>query len=91
MSAHPDEAQAPAAAYARFRARQGSPLLAAFADGYGFAFDDYQREACRHVESGSGVLEHAGARTEKAAAKSVAGGKGAAKSSRASGKASKKK
>ena len=31
-------------------------MLAAFADGYPFAFDDYQREACAHVEAGSGVL-----------------------------------
>jgi ATP-dependent RNA helicase HelY len=31
-------------------------LLAAFADGYPFAFDDYQREACAYVEAGSGVL-----------------------------------
>jgi ATP-dependent RNA helicase HelY len=31
-------------------------LLAAFADGYPFAFDDYQREACAYVEEGSGVL-----------------------------------
>ncbi len=31
-------------------------MLAGFGDGYGFAFDDYQREACAHVESGSGVL-----------------------------------
>ena len=46
----------PAEAYARFRTRQGSPALTAFADGYGFAFDDYQREACAHVEGGSGVL-----------------------------------
>jgi ATP-dependent RNA helicase HelY len=46
----------PAEAYARFRQRQNSPLLAAFADGYPFAFDDYQREACAHVEAGSGVL-----------------------------------
>jgi ATP-dependent RNA helicase HelY len=46
----------PAEAYARFRQRQSSPLLAAFADGYPFAFDDYQREACAHVEAGSGVL-----------------------------------
>ena len=36
--------------------RQSTPALAAFADGYGFAFDDYQREACAHVEAGSGVL-----------------------------------
>ena len=46
----------PAEAYASFRSRQSSPALAAFADGYGFAFDDYQREACAHVEAGSGVL-----------------------------------
>jgi ATP-dependent RNA helicase HelY len=46
----------PAEAYARFRQRQNSPLLAAFADGYPFAFDDYQREACANVEAGSGVL-----------------------------------
>src|SRR6478609_5730851 len=46
----------PAEAYARFRTKQSSPLLAAFADGYGFGFDDYQREACAHVEAGSGVL-----------------------------------
>ena len=46
----------PAEAYASFRSRQATPALAAFADGYGFAFDDYQREACAHVEAGSGVL-----------------------------------
>ena len=46
----------PAAAYARFRVQQATPELAAFADGYGFAFDDYQREACAHLEAGSGVL-----------------------------------
>ena len=46
----------PAEAYARFRQRQSSPLLAAFADGYPFAFDDYQRQACARVEAGSGVL-----------------------------------
>jgi ATP-dependent RNA helicase HelY len=46
----------PAAAYARFRQRQSSPVLASFADGYPFDFDDYQREACAHVETGSGVL-----------------------------------
>ena len=46
----------PAEAYAAFRSRRSSPALAAFADGYGFAFDDYQREACAHVEAGSGVL-----------------------------------
>ena len=50
------ELPSPAEAYAQFRSRQVSPLLAAFADGYGFAFDDYQREACAHVEAGSGVL-----------------------------------
>jgi ATP-dependent RNA helicase HelY len=46
----------PAEAYARFRRRQSSPLLAAFADDYPFGFDEYQREACAHVEAGSGVL-----------------------------------
>src|SRR5687767_10278076 len=51
----PDE-PTPAEAYARFRTRQSSPALTAFADGYGFVFDDYQREACAHVEGGSGVL-----------------------------------
>jgi ATP-dependent RNA helicase HelY len=55
--ADPDpESPSPAEAYAKFRQNQASPLLAAFADGYGFAFDDYQREACRHIEAGSGVL-----------------------------------
>jgi len=46
----------PAEAYAAFRSRRSTPALAAFADGYGFDFDDYQREACAHVEAGSGVL-----------------------------------
>ena len=46
----------PSEAYARFRQRQSSPLLAAFADGYPFQFDDYQRDACAQVEAGSGVL-----------------------------------
>ena len=50
------ESSSPAEAYATFRQKQASPLLAAFADGYGFAFDDYQRDACRHIEAGSGVL-----------------------------------
>ena len=50
------ESLSPAEAYARFRQRQSTPLLAAFADGYPFAFDDYQREACAYVEAGSGVL-----------------------------------
>ena len=50
------ESPSPAEAYARFRQKQASPLLAAFADGYGFLFDDYQREACTHIEAGSGVL-----------------------------------
>jgi ATP-dependent RNA helicase HelY len=55
--ADPDsESPSPAEAYALFRENQASPMLATFADGYGFAFDDYQREACRHIESGSGVL-----------------------------------
>ena len=50
------EALSPAEAYVRFRKRQSSPLLAAFADGYPFALDDYQREACGQLEAGSGVL-----------------------------------
>jgi ATP-dependent RNA helicase HelY len=50
------ESSSPAEAYATFRQKQASPLLAAFADGYGFAYDDYQRDACRHIEAGSGVL-----------------------------------
>jgi ATP-dependent RNA helicase HelY len=49
-------AVSPAAAYQRFRSAQATPELTAFADGYGFAFDDYQREACAHLEGGSGVL-----------------------------------
>ncbi len=59
IMADPDpelESPSPAEAYAKFRENQASPLLAAFVDGYGFAFDDYQREACRHIEMGSGVL-----------------------------------
>jgi ATP-dependent RNA helicase HelY len=55
--AEPDpESPSPAQAYAKFRQKQASPLLTAFADGYGFAFDGYQREACQHIEAGSGVL-----------------------------------
>ncbi len=50
------ESISPAAAYQRFRSSQATPELRAFADGYGFAFDDYQREACAHLEGGSGVL-----------------------------------
>src|SRR3954449_1154368 len=48
--------QSPSEAYSRFRARQSSPRLTEFADGYDFPFDAYQREACEHLESGSGVL-----------------------------------
>ncbi len=51
-----DTPRSPAEAYAQFRHGQQSPRLKEFADGYGFAFDDYQREACAHVEAGSGVL-----------------------------------
>ena len=51
-----DAEPSPAQAYARFRSAQMSPQLTAFADTYSFPFDDYQREACAHVESGSGVL-----------------------------------
>ena len=50
------ENPSPADAYATFRQKQASPLLAAFADGYAFGFDDYQRQACAHIEAGSGVL-----------------------------------
>jgi len=32
------------------------PSFAAFAAGYDFALDDYQVEACAHIEAGSGVL-----------------------------------
>ncbi|MBA8795244.1 ATP-dependent RNA helicase HelY [Friedmanniella endophytica] len=58
MSTQPadDSAASPAESYARFRRNQVSPALTEFADGYGFGFDDYQREACEHVEAGSGVL-----------------------------------
>ncbi len=52
----PDEPLSPAAAYARFRDTRMSRTLTAFADVYGFTFDDYQRRACEHVEAGSGVL-----------------------------------
>ena len=52
----PDATSGPADAYARFRAGQATPELTAFADGYGFVFDDYQREACARLEAGSGVL-----------------------------------
>jgi len=50
------EQVSPAEAYARFAERRSSPQVAEFADGYSFGFDDYQREACAHVEAGSGVL-----------------------------------
>src|SRR5437868_1241707 len=46
----------PAEAYERFRGRQASPQLTEFAAGYGFEFDEYQRVACRHLETGAGVL-----------------------------------
>ncbi|MFW6599859.1 DEAD/DEAH box helicase [Propionibacteriaceae bacterium Y2011] len=36
--------------------RRASPVLAEFADLHTFAFDDYQVEACEHVEAGSTVL-----------------------------------
>jgi ATP-dependent RNA helicase HelY len=48
--------ESPAEAYARFRSGQPSPYLRTFADGYAFSFDDYQVNACRQVEAGSGVL-----------------------------------
>ncbi len=46
----------PAESYARYRKNRMSRALTAFADAYGFGFDDYQREACAHVEAGAGVL-----------------------------------
>ncbi|MGI8459284.1 MAG: DEAD/DEAH box helicase, partial [Propionibacteriaceae bacterium] len=55
MTALPEPA-GPAESYARFRRNQVSPQLAAFADAYGFGFDDYQLQACALVEGGSGVL-----------------------------------
>src|ERR687893_724278 len=54
MASQPEPS--PAEAYATFRSRQASPAVAAFADGYSFDFDDYQLQACTHVEAGSGVL-----------------------------------
>ncbi|WP_408609303.1 DEAD/DEAH box helicase [Auraticoccus cholistanensis] len=42
--------------FRRFRERQASPALAEFADTFPFPLDDYQLQACRHVEDGSGVL-----------------------------------
>ncbi|HYP46838.1 MAG TPA: DEAD/DEAH box helicase [Propionibacteriaceae bacterium] len=54
--ADPIREHSPAQAYARFRSNQVSPQLTAFADSYGFAFDDYQREACTRLEAGIGVL-----------------------------------
>jgi ATP-dependent RNA helicase HelY len=50
------DSESPAAAYANFRLGQLSPQLKAFADGYPFELDDYQLQACRHVEAGSGAL-----------------------------------
>ncbi|MDO5499844.1 MAG: DEAD/DEAH box helicase [Propionibacteriaceae bacterium] len=41
---------------ALFRQRQRTPILTEFAAAYGFEFDDFQREACAHIEAGSGVL-----------------------------------
>ena len=32
------------------------PVYAAFAAGYPFPLDAYQREACAHIEAGAGVL-----------------------------------
>ena len=41
---------------AQDRRVEPGPLFATFAAGYGFALDDYQRDACAHVEAGDGVL-----------------------------------
>ena len=46
----------PSEAYQRMQQRQASPAVAEFVDLHTFAFDDYQIEACRHIENGSTVL-----------------------------------
>lgn len=51
-----DDDLSPAEAFSRFRRQQNYPELTEFANGYTFGFDEYQLEACRHVEDGSGVL-----------------------------------
>ncbi|WP_090596974.1 DEAD/DEAH box helicase [Auraticoccus monumenti] len=56
MLTDPAEELSPSERFARFRERRQSPALADFADSFPFSLDDYQLEACRHVESGSGVL-----------------------------------
>ncbi len=52
----PDTELTAAERFRRFRERQSSPALAEFADSFSFSLDDYQLQACRHVEEGSGVL-----------------------------------
>ncbi|MGH3367867.1 MAG: DEAD/DEAH box helicase [Nocardioidaceae bacterium] len=46
----------PSERYARFRADQATPALAEFRGLYEFDLDDFQLEACRALEAGSGVL-----------------------------------
>ncbi|OYO02802.1 RNA helicase [Enemella evansiae] len=52
----PDAELSPSQRMARFREQQRNPQLTEFAAVYGFEFDDFQREACRAIEGGSGVL-----------------------------------
>lgn len=51
-----DQILSPSERYSRFKARQATPAMNGFADAYGFSFDDFQTEACKHIEAGSGVL-----------------------------------
>lgn len=52
----PEINETPSERFQRFRERQAHPELAVFADAHAFPLDDFQMEACRHVEDGSGVL-----------------------------------
>lgn len=53
---NPDTELSPAQRMARFRAQQQTPMVQEFSATYGFEFDDFQRQACAHIEAGSGVL-----------------------------------
>jgi len=46
----------PSQRYARFRAQQGSPVLADFRALHDFALDPFQVAACERLETGDGVL-----------------------------------
>src|SRR4051812_8501497 len=46
----------PAERYAQARVRQAHPLFADFAGRSAFPLDDFQRDACQALESGSSVL-----------------------------------